>query len=534
MKDKFEQDLFVMAEREKLVVPQTVYDKVDDTLAGLPKHRSIFRMNWKKSLVLAAAFALMFSITVSAAVGALKQRMEAMNEQEMEEYFVNIYTAKMGVDNYNRPYTDAEKARMKELTVSYEEEALFPDKILTMISEPQEYKGKGVAFFSDTGTFFFPDKEMSDEELLQIIDFIHKRDYSLMAINEKIAAGEMEFPTDAINAKEQEEIEATDDAILQSDAIWNPEQELTIPYTGDLEVHYMAAGQNCIFLTGWNAIHKMEIGSSDSTLFFDDFDTKTRVTALYQDKSGDIYLGLVQLVEDDDYDMIMESEYYDNRGIWILSSDGEVKKKIDLSQYMDSTVFAIIRKIVVDEQGYIYAKTFLEDGTFLMILDKEGNLVTTINSDIYYCHPAGGLGIGKDGKVYVQVAEITKTDDGGHDRNLGIATVNVEDSCLEDIYMDIVPDSIIQIDIIAQGADTDFVFWGYGGIYTYNLGEESAVNILPAYEAPCEWEGVMNCALPDGRIVFGDRSEFRHLEDGSVIPIPEKICFYYKSGMRNK
>lgn len=531
MKDKFEQDLFDMAKKEKMIVPDTVYERVDDTLVGLPRHKNVFRMNFRKSLVLAAVLVMLFSISVSAAVGAYKQRMEAMNIQEMEEYFANIYTAKIGVDNYNRQYTEAEKLRMKELTVSYEEEGMFPEKSLKMISEAKEYKGSGVAFFGDTATFFFPDKDMSDEELLQIIDFMHKRDYSLAAVNEKIASGEMEFPTAAIDEKTQE-IEATDSSILQSDAVWDPAQELTIPYTGNLEAHYMAAGQNCIFLTGWNAIHKMEIGSSDSTLFFDNFDSKTRVTALYQDKSGDITLGLMQRVEGDDFDVTMGDEHY-KMGIWILNSDGEVKKKIDLSQYMDYSVFSIIRKIVVDEQGYIYAKTYMEDNTFLMIFDKEGNLVTSINSELYYSHPAGGLGIGKDGKVYIQVEERNKSDEGGLDsRKVGIAAVNVEDSCLEDIYTGIVPGDIIQIDIIAKGSDTDFVFWGYGGIYTYNLGEESAINVLPAYEAPCDWEGVMNCALPDGRIVFGSCSEYRK-EGDSAYPIPEKICFYYKSGLRN-
>ena len=77
MKDKFEQGLFDMAKREKMVVPDTVYDRVDDTLAGLPRHRKIFRMDLKKSLILAAVFVMLFSITVSAAVSALTQRMEA-------------------------------------------------------------------------------------------------------------------------------------------------------------------------------------------------------------------------------------------------------------------------------------------------------------------------------------------------------------------------------------------------------------------------------------------------------------------------
>lgn len=529
MKDRFEQDLFEMAESEKMIVPKEVYDRVDESLSRISDNRRIFRMNFKKSLVLAAACALMFSITVSAAAVAYKQRMEAMNEQEIEEYFVNIYTAKIGVDNYNRPYTDAEKTRMKELTSSYEEEALFPEKSLMMISGPKEYKGSGVAFFKDTATFFFPDKDMSDEELLQIIDFIHKRDYSLEAMNEKIESGEMEFPKEAIDANTKD-IEATDADILQSDVIYEPGQELTIPYTGDLAASYMAAGQDCIFLAGISSIHKMKIGSSDSTLFFDDFDTKTYINTLYQDKSGDIYLGLSVLAPDCEEGIVRAGEVTKTE-IWILSSEGEVKKKIDFSEYKDEMFMPFIYRIVADEQ-YIYVKSYMKDYNILMVLDKEGNYVTRIDSEEYSSHPGGGLGIGKDGKVYVQVRRVSKNGE-ELDVTEGIASVNVENSSLEDVYIGIVPQDMILIDLIAPGSDTDFVLWGYGGIYTYNLGEESAVNILHAYEAPCEWEGVMYCALPDGRVVFGDCAEYSR-ESGTPVPVPEKICFYYKSGLRTR
>ena len=289
--------MFQMAKQEQIIIPVSLQERVEDILDGLPKKGRVFRMTWKKSVVLAAAMICMFSITVTAAVNTWRQRMEAMNEKEMEAYFVQLYTTRIGADNYNRPYTETEKARMEELKKDYEEAALFPEAALKMIAGPDEYKGKGVGF---------PENEMSDEELLQIIDFLHKRDYSIQAMNEKIGAGEIDFPEDEIAGKEQE-IEATDENILQSSAVYEPEQELTIPYTGELSIRNMAMGQNCIFLTGWNAIHTMEIGSSDSKLFFDDFDTKTDVTALYQDKKGDIYIALMELTEGEEHCAIVKS-----------------------------------------------------------------------------------------------------------------------------------------------------------------------------------------------------------------------------------
>lgn len=528
--DKFEQELFKTAGKEKMIVPEPFSQKIDDILVSLPKKRRVFKMTWKKSVVLAAALIAMFSLTVTAAVNAWKQRMEAMNEKEMEQYFIQIYTQKIGVDNYNRPYMDTERTRMQELRASYEG-GLFPEKLLTMIDAPEKYSGKGVAFYGETTTFFFPDKEMSDEELLEIIDFIYKRDYSIQAVNDKIAMGEIAFPQEKIDSEKDREVEKTDESILQSDAIYDPAQELTIPYTGDLEISYMAMGQNCLFLTGWNAIHTMEIGGSDSKLFFDDFDTKTNVSVLYQDKKGDIYLALMEWTDGEEYTVNMAGEKYKS-SLWILSKEGSVKKKIDLSPYKEE--LGLVSRMVVDDKGYIYLRgRWMKD--ILMVLDKDGNYVKNITSDLesaFLPHPAAGLGIGKDGRVYtvIEAGEGNSTTD----LSMGIAAVNLEKGIIEDVRMDIVPKDTIMLDIIAPGADTDFVFWGYSGIFTYNMGEESAVNILPAYEAPCTWEGCESCALPDGRIVFLDCTEWGSDGEQEYHRIPEKTCFYYKSGLRNQ
>lgn len=524
MRDDFEKKIFDMAAGEKMVLPESMQNRINDTIVNLDEKEPFFRMTWKKSVVLAAVIVTLTSVTVSAAVDAYKQRLEAMNRQEMEEYFVQVYASKMGADNYNRPCTEFETSRMSELRALYEEEAVFPEGALHMISEPEEYKGRGVAFYGDTSTFFLPEKEMDDEELLQIIDFRYKRDYSIMKMNAMIEEEEVTFPSEKISEAAEWEKDLTDSVILDSDAIWNPTKELTIPYTGDLEIRRMAAGQDCIFLTGWSAIHKMEIGSGDSELFFDDFDVKTDITALYQDKKGDIYIALLTHMDNGSGEITVGGEKY-KRELWVLSGEGEIKKKIDLSRY-SYLGYGIILRMVVDEQGYIYIRTTAAADKPLMVLDSEGNYVKDIVSNMEapcYLNISAGLGIGKDGRVYTQVENGSASKS-----HMGIASVNLEEGCLDEIYMDIVPEGTIMLDIIAPGSDTDLVFWGYDGIFTYNLGDESAVNALPAYEAPCRWEGVLYCALPDGRIIFGGCSDYR-FEDNESHRIPEKVCFYYKS-----
>ncbi|MEZ3505432.1 MAG: hypothetical protein K1W10_00455 [Lachnospiraceae bacterium] len=527
--DRFEQELLHLAEQEKMIVPETVYRKVDDTLVSLSAGPIRKKMTWKKAVLLAAVLTAMCSVTVTAAVGALQRRMEAMNQKEIADYFVQIYTSKLGADNYNRPMKEEERNRMAQLRVSYEQEAVFPQKALTMLSSPDAYKGKGVGFYKETSTFFLPEKDMSDEELLQIIDFVHRRDYSLQVMKDKITESETSFLIEEITEDEgKEEKEKTGEEAVQR-----------IPYTGNLPIRKIAAGQDCIYLTGKNSIHRMEIGSSDSERYFDDFENDTYVNAMYEDKKGNLYLAVNERIEeggDVEKDGLAQGENAGNgsagvvtiagekyrSALWILNRTKEVVRKIDLSsgQAQAYEGIGMVTQLVVDAQGYIYLRGTGIGDALLLVLDGQGDYVKRITSDLYDCHALGGLGVGRDGRIYTQIQD--------RDR-MGIASVDLAEGALDEIYMDIVPEGTIMLDLIAPGSDTDFVFWGYDGIFTYDLGAESAVNILPAYEAPCDWEGVMYCALPDGRIVFADAAQYRQ-EGTEMQSIPEQICFYYVPG----
>ncbi len=527
MKDRWEETLFHMAEQEQIIMPESLSDKIEEILCK-PKNEK-FHMNIRKSLILAAVLILLCSATAIASVGALKERMEAMNREKMEEYFTQIYVNKIGADNYNRPYYDAEKERMETLQEAYENEARFPKGELTMIEEAKEYKGRGVAFLGETSSFFFPDQEMSDEELLCIIDFKYKRDYSLQKMNEMIAAGEAQIPV-----IEEEEITPTDEETLMSDAVYEPTQELTIPYTGSLELDItIAAGRNELFLAGYNSVHRMAIGSSDSELFFDDFGMETRILAMCQAKNGDVYMALWQWPDENDAEKRTMS-------VWVVDKDGKLLRKIDLSSYIAPGRQGYARRMTIDDKGLLYLNTAglksLGEGQEcgILVLDKEGNHVTTITSDEYAFRLSGGLGVGRDGKVYTYIENFYDPDN-PQKTMMSIASLDVGKGTLDEIYYDIMPENAaIMIDIIAQGAESDFVFWGYDGIFTYNLGDECAVNVVPPYEAPCDWEGARSCALPDGRIVFADIGDCRieeHPLGKRFHAVPEKTCFYYVPGM---
>lgn len=511
--------LFQMAQQETIVVPISLENRIDNLLNDLPSQKHFYKMNLRKALVLAAVLIMAFSITATAAVSILQQRMEAMNRDKLEEFFVQIYQSKLPADNYNRAITQEEQARIDSLKTAYAEHGLFPEKELTLIQKADAYNGKNVAYLADTGTFFLPDKEMTDEQLLQIIDFRTKRDYSLQKMNEMIESGEVDFPEEAIASNEP--IVTTDEAILQSDAVWNPEQELTIPYTGELSVCDIGAGNNSIFLGGFNSIHQMEIGSSDSEVFYDDFTAETRILEVYQATNDVVYATGWEWVDSG------ETHLY----LWMIDSKGSLIRKIDLKPYCGSDGNGIIGRIAVDTMGNIYLSGQLaEPDNEVLVLDQNGALITKINTENYHTSRLGGLGIGKDGLAYITVMD--------QDWNMGIASIDVDKGALGTVYPSIVPPETIMLDVVAAGSDTDFVFWGFDGIFTYNLGDEHAINVLPAYEAPCQWEGVLYCALPDGRIVFADSTDYTKVEAPNggerYLAIPEKTTFYYISTMNRE
>lgn len=526
MKKSFDDKLFEMAARERIIIPESVEQKTEEIIKKFPQPERGRKMNMKKAVLLAAVLTLLCSATVTASAGLVRERMEAMNQEKLEQFFVQLHMAKVPADNYNRYMTDTEKERKELLYEAYLEKGLFPKGEIYLIDEPSSYKGRKVAYLPDTGTFFFPEAEMSDEELLQYIDFIYKRDYSLQKINEMIKEGKMESPK---KAQEETKVAATDTEILESEAVWDPEEELIIPYEGDLAITAISAGRDSIYLGGWNVVHKMPIGGSNSEIFFDEFEKETQIACIYEDNKGNVYIAGAELEIEETAE---NPNHLPPRTIylWKVSAEGELLQKLNLSVHANA-YGGWVNEMLVDDAENIYVVGLKTNALF--ILDKEGTLLAEVDSRELRFHSAGGMGIGKNGEVYIAVYE--PTEDG---RRMGIASIDLKDACLKDIYLGIVPEETNMLDIITTGTETDFVFWGYDGIFTYNLGEKQALHVMPAYETPCDYEAALVCGLRDGRIVIAECTEYKEEAYGGgwvrYLRVPEKTCFYYLSALKEK
>lgn len=504
-----------MAGEERMVLPAGLENRIEKVLEQKQSQsaRGVVRFRIGKAVALTAAGVMLLSVTVSASVGLYRQRMEAMNHEKLEEYYAQLQQAPVCADSQNRSLTEEERGRLRELMTAYREMGTFPKGELTMLDTPEAYRD-GVGFFAATSTFFFPEKEMSDEELLQYIDFIEKRDYSLITINQEIEVGEYVYEPQ----KTESEATVTDREILNSDAVYEPDRELTVAYEGDMGVECMAAGANALYLGGYGRIERMEIGSSEAQLFFDDFGgDQILVNSLYEAADGSVYAGISRLSGG-------KSVAFGETEIYHISADGKLLNSFAVGDREKN----LIDSIATDDNGRLYVHTRMREeqtDASVLIYDGQGQRISSVQETDYMIPESAGLGRGKDGAVYVSVCS-----KGG--AGTGLAKLEPETGTMSTVYADLQTEGNNLVwDVVCQGVDTDFIVWGYDGVYTYNIGDEKAVRRIAPYEAVCGFEGACVDVLSDGRVVFLNATEGVKvtLENGAQtwVKNAQKTLVYY-------
>lgn len=139
--------------------------------------------NVRRMAATAAAFvaaAGMISFPVRAVVASLvEERMETVPKEEMQG-LNNMVQSQHDVlaDGFSRAYSDSEKERSKTLWKDYEN-GHFPEGVIAQADSVEEAPEGTLCYIRATGVFNLPAQEMTDEEMLQIIDFQHKMSYAV-------------------------------------------------------------------------------------------------------------------------------------------------------------------------------------------------------------------------------------------------------------------------------------------------------------------------------------------------------------------
>ncbi len=152
--------------------------------------------NWRRIATAAAAFALAagaVSFPVRAFVASVVQeRMESVPEEEMKDLNDMVQSQHdVLADGFSRAYSDSEKERSKALWQAYEN-GTFPEKVIAQVDSAEAVPEGTLCYIRATGVFNLPAQEMTDEEMLQIIDFQHKMSY---AVEVQAAAAEAQEKT---------------------------------------------------------------------------------------------------------------------------------------------------------------------------------------------------------------------------------------------------------------------------------------------------------------------------------------------------
>ena len=198
--DSIEIDEAMQDEILQIVVERT---KEDDAISvrRKAKQKNISRLLRIAATAAGVVLAVgIVSIPVRALVSSLVQeRMEEIPAEEHQEMVEMMDSQEVGADTYTREYTAEERSRMGELYSQYQQ-GVFPDGELPQADSVEEAESMELCYLTTNSTFYLPDRELTDEELLQLIEFEVKRNYALRQRYEEEYAEE-------IAAKEQKQKE---------------------------------------------------------------------------------------------------------------------------------------------------------------------------------------------------------------------------------------------------------------------------------------------------------------------------------------
>lgn len=539
-----------MAEAERMAVPESLDAKVENILDGLETEKkdskntdgkrvnqTVRHYGFRRIVIPAAACLLLASVTVTAS-GLYRAQMESMNHEKLETYFSGLQEADVAADSYSRPLTDGEKNRLEELRQAYLEEGYFPQKELAMLDSPEKYK-KGVAFYAARSTFFLPEEEMTEEELLELIDFREKRDYSLAKITEEIEAGDYEYvktedsalPGDMSQESGSQQIQGAGEASVVPGAD-TAAQEWQIAYAGELSIRCAVAAEQGLYVGGFTMEGKARVeyltyGSGTPEKFYDDFDEDGEVYSLCIAPDGSVYAALRGLASPG-------AEHGRLPVIYHISPEGKLLNSFTVGE----REWNIVDSMATDAQGRLYMRMRMqEDGSYVRIYSAEGELIGTVaDDDSYAVQGAGALGQGKDGKVYAAAQAVGNTTAG----DMAMTLVSVDPESLR-----LVPvaggenvicsaDTIYPWKMVAAGVSdgSDFILWGYSGVDTYRLEDAEFTRAQEVWEMPCGTEGTCAVIVPDGRILYIGATGGVQGQTAAGVDIsgkdPAKTYFYYE------
>ena len=117
-------------------------------------------------------------------------RYEQMTDAEIDELYALLASAPVDVwGTGSRNLTAEEQSRYEQWTEKYEVENAYTESPIKVITDPEEYDGQELAYCISDAMFYEPERELTDDEILQLIDLEHKNQYIFERIGREIECG---------------------------------------------------------------------------------------------------------------------------------------------------------------------------------------------------------------------------------------------------------------------------------------------------------------------------------------------------------
>lgn len=185
--NKTDKEIIRLAKQSKCTVNKDYEEKID-RLVSVLKENELSLEKKKEARFIKARYVLciiaailVFSIPASAAINYVQNRMSDMSAENRKMYEKIVSSAMPGTEaiTYSRELSEEEEAQYNILWKKYEENGLFPEGELEMADTAGENAGNSLVYEIPTRILYLPERTLTEEEWLQIIDFYHKQDYSL-------------------------------------------------------------------------------------------------------------------------------------------------------------------------------------------------------------------------------------------------------------------------------------------------------------------------------------------------------------------
>ena len=187
MKDYFDVKFSELLQKSEFELPNSYEMRFQNTLEKISakKAKRYFLLFHSKvaAVIALCVVSLSLSIGAGAAINLYIQRMNSLNEEEMLTYNSEVQNTDKEADSFSRQLSKLERDKILEFREEYETEGRFPTKEILKVQKKSEVVHGELCFCVENSTFYLPKQELTDDELLQIIDFMEKRDYSVRKKN---------------------------------------------------------------------------------------------------------------------------------------------------------------------------------------------------------------------------------------------------------------------------------------------------------------------------------------------------------------